>query len=209
MNSGADSVFGRDTGKGGQRYVHRCTPLITAAGQLAPPGNWRGFSYRLYERFIWNAGYDRRNIATIAPALSIPARGSIMKPAASLCMLVALLVAASACTDDDFANAPPMMWADASSATITPNGPVSGSSSGTITPTRSAPGGSGTITPNGPGSGDSATGVTATTNNPAPGQSSPGGMYCREFEETITIDGQPQRAHGRACRQPDGTWKIR
>ena len=30
---------------------------------------------------------------------------------------------------------------------------------------------------------------------------------CREFQETIMIDGKPQRAYGTACRQPDGTWK--
>lgn len=34
------------------------------------------------------------------------------------------------------------------------------------------------------------------------------GNYCREFQETVTIGGQPQQAYGQACRQPDGSWKI-
>jgi len=32
--------------------------------------------------------------------------------------------------------------------------------------------------------------------------------YCREFEQTVTIEGKQQRASGTACRQPDGSWKI-
>ena len=34
------------------------------------------------------------------------------------------------------------------------------------------------------------------------------GAYCREFQQTVTIDGETQRAYGTACRQPDGSWKI-
>ncbi len=34
------------------------------------------------------------------------------------------------------------------------------------------------------------------------------GAYCREFQETVTIDGQQQSAYGVACRQPDGSWRI-
>ncbi len=34
------------------------------------------------------------------------------------------------------------------------------------------------------------------------------GPYCREFQTTIVIDGQPQSAHGTACQQPDGTWAV-
>src|SRR5262249_29658898 len=36
----------------------------------------------------------------------------------------------------------------------------------------------------------------------------PAGDYCREFEQTVTIGGQPQRSSGTACRQPDGTWRM-
>ena len=32
--------------------------------------------------------------------------------------------------------------------------------------------------------------------------------YCREFQTTVVIDGQPQAAHGTACQQPDGTWVV-
>lgn len=33
------------------------------------------------------------------------------------------------------------------------------------------------------------------------------GLNCREFEHTIYIDGRPETMRGKACRQPDGTWK--
>jgi surface antigen len=35
------------------------------------------------------------------------------------------------------------------------------------------------------------------------------GAYCREFQQTITIDGRTERAYGTACQMPDGTWQIR
>ena len=31
---------------------------------------------------------------------------------------------------------------------------------------------------------------------------------CRPFEQTLTIDGQLERAKGVACRRPDGTWDV-
>lgn len=31
---------------------------------------------------------------------------------------------------------------------------------------------------------------------------------CREFESQVFIDGKPETAYGRACRQPDGRWEI-
>ncbi|WP_019644420.1 RT0821/Lpp0805 family surface protein [Novispirillum itersonii] len=34
------------------------------------------------------------------------------------------------------------------------------------------------------------------------------GSYCREFQNTVTIDGKTEHAYGTACRQSDGTWKI-
>ena len=35
-----------------------------------------------------------------------------------------------------------------------------------------------------------------------------GGQYCREYQQTVVIDGQTQQAYGRACRQPDGSWQT-
>lgn len=32
-------------------------------------------------------------------------------------------------------------------------------------------------------------------------------MRCREFSQTVYIDGRPQTMVGRACRYPDGTWR--
>lgn len=34
------------------------------------------------------------------------------------------------------------------------------------------------------------------------------GQYCREFQQTVTVQGASQQAYGTACRQPDGSWKI-
>jgi surface antigen len=34
------------------------------------------------------------------------------------------------------------------------------------------------------------------------------GQYCREYQQTITVGGEPQQSYGTACRQPDGSWKI-
>ena len=34
------------------------------------------------------------------------------------------------------------------------------------------------------------------------------GRYCREYQQTITVDGETQRAYGQACQQPDGSWEI-
>lgn len=36
----------------------------------------------------------------------------------------------------------------------------------------------------------------------------PGGYECANFSQSIWIDGRPEEATGRACRQPDGTWAI-
>jgi surface antigen len=33
-------------------------------------------------------------------------------------------------------------------------------------------------------------------------------QYCREYQQTVYIDGKPQKGYGTACRQPDGSWKI-
>ncbi|MEO9901228.1 RT0821/Lpp0805 family surface protein [Nisaea sp.] len=35
------------------------------------------------------------------------------------------------------------------------------------------------------------------------------GEYCREFTQTIFIGGKSEEGVGKACRQPDGTWKIK
>lgn len=34
------------------------------------------------------------------------------------------------------------------------------------------------------------------------------GQYCREFQQTVTVGGRTQEAYGKACRQPDGSWKV-
>lgn len=37
----------------------------------------------------------------------------------------------------------------------------------------------------------------------------PRGDICREFEQSIVIDGQLEKAKGIACRDADGTWRIK
>ena len=34
------------------------------------------------------------------------------------------------------------------------------------------------------------------------------GSFCREYQQTITIDGMEERSFGKACRQPDGSWRT-
>lgn len=34
------------------------------------------------------------------------------------------------------------------------------------------------------------------------------GDYCREFQTEVQIGGNSEKAHGIACRQPDGSWEI-
>ncbi len=36
----------------------------------------------------------------------------------------------------------------------------------------------------------------------------PSGRYCREYQQTVVVGGQTERAYGTACRQPDGSWQI-
>jgi surface antigen len=34
------------------------------------------------------------------------------------------------------------------------------------------------------------------------------GKYCREFQSEVVVGGERQNAHGTACREPDGSWRI-
>lgn len=34
-------------------------------------------------------------------------------------------------------------------------------------------------------------------------------LTCREYSQTVYIEGRSQQAYGTACRQPDGSWQIR
>lgn len=33
-------------------------------------------------------------------------------------------------------------------------------------------------------------------------------QYCREYLSEATINGEKQKIYGKACRQPDGSWKV-
>lgn len=34
------------------------------------------------------------------------------------------------------------------------------------------------------------------------------GQYCREYRQTVVINGNEEQAYGTACRQSDGSWKV-
>jgi len=34
------------------------------------------------------------------------------------------------------------------------------------------------------------------------------GQYCREFQQEVTVGGQPEQLFGTACREADGSWRI-
>jgi hypothetical protein len=57
-------------------------------------------------------------------------------------------------------------------------------------------------------------GASGTVTAPPPGAptvapvGSTGRPECREFQQTITINGKTEKAYGTACRQADGTWRI-
>ncbi|MFP6748903.1 MAG: RT0821/Lpp0805 family surface protein [Alphaproteobacteria bacterium] len=46
------------------------------------------------------------------------------------------------------------------------------------------------------------------TITPQPSYQNGTGQYCREYEQTISVQGKTETAYGTACRQPDGSWKI-
>ncbi|HTU02072.1 MAG TPA: RT0821/Lpp0805 family surface protein [Candidatus Sulfotelmatobacter sp.] len=62
------------------------------------------------------------------------------------------------------------------------------------------------------------TGTSVAWNNPDTGHSgavtptrtyqAANGAYCREYTQSVTIDGKPEQARGTACRQADGSWKA-
>jgi len=53
-----------------------------------------------------------------------------------------------------------------------------------------------------PDSGNQGTVTVQKTYERAPGQ------YCREFRQTVEIDGKTELLDGTACRQSDGTWRM-
>ena len=65
---------------------------------------------------------------------------------------------------------------------------------------------------------NSKTGRTSSWRNPDSGNSGTvtprrtyqeaSGRYCREYQQTITVGDKTEQAHGTACRQSDGTWRI-
>ncbi len=59
-----------------------------------------------------------------------------------------------------------------------------------------------TISWNNPESGNSGT-ITPTRDG-----TDASGAYCREYQTTVTVGGEVQKAYGTACQQPDGSWKV-
>jgi surface antigen len=53
-----------------------------------------------------------------------------------------------------------------------------------------------------PDSGNSGEMTVVKTREPEPG------IYCREYQQTITVGGRTEEAFGKACRKKDGTWEV-
>ncbi len=51
--------------------------------------------------------------------------------------------------------------------------------------------------------------TTAGTLTPGNYYQNDNGQYCREYTQTINVDGRVEAGQGLACRQQDGTWKIK
>jgi surface antigen len=51
------------------------------------------------------------------------------------------------------------------------------------------------------------TGVSGTV-TPSNYYQTAGGQYCREYTQTINVGGRVEEGVGRACRQPDGSWRM-
>ena len=61
-------------------------------------------------------------------------------------------------------------------------------------------------------------GETIAWNNPESGNSgtytpvrdgyTQAGLYCREYQTTVTVGGKVESAYGTACQQPDGSWQV-
>ena len=52
------------------------------------------------------------------------------------------------------------------------------------------------------------TGVSGTV-TPSSYYKTDAGQYCREYTQTISVGGRVEEGYGVACRQPDGSWKIK
>jgi len=62
------------------------------------------------------------------------------------------------------------------------------------------------------------TGATVPWQNPDTGHSgavtptrtyqTASGTFCREYQQSVTIDGKSEQVTGTACRQPDGSWRA-
>jgi surface antigen len=46
------------------------------------------------------------------------------------------------------------------------------------------------------------------TTTPTRTYKEPDGRYCREYTQTVLIEGEQHKAYGTACRRPDGNWEI-
>lgn len=34
------------------------------------------------------------------------------------------------------------------------------------------------------------------------------GLHCRDYQQTVTIEGRSETVHGTACREKDGAWRV-
>lgn len=46
------------------------------------------------------------------------------------------------------------------------------------------------------------------TITPQPNFTNASGQTCREFQQSVTVEGETDTGYGTACRQEDGTWRV-
>lgn len=52
------------------------------------------------------------------------------------------------------------------------------------------------------------TGMSGTITPTRSGEEAKSGEFCREFQQSVNVDGQVEYAYGTACQGKDGSWRI-
>ena len=103
-----------------------------------------------------------------------------------------------------------IIWNDGSAPQSGPRANAPSDKNGIIwdTPRKNNPQASAAPAPDKDGITWNGSGNSSTRGKSAPAVAADAAGPCREFQTHIIIDGKSEPAHGTACRQPDGTWRV-
>ena len=103
-----------------------------------------------------------------------------------------------------------IIWNDGSAPQSGPRANAPAGKDGIIwdTPRKNNPQASAAPAPDKDGITWNASGNSSARGKSAPSVTADAAGPCREFQTHIIIDGKSEPAHGTACRQPDGTWRV-